>query len=89
MPELTLRFYDIGLRPMRTETLTVPDQGAAVAFARSRLRASRFKAASIHVDGAFLVQLGRDGPDREARDLSSNSWRRADEEPIHVSAART
>ena len=89
MAEVTLRFYDIGLGPLRTETLTVADEGAAVAMARSRLRTSRFKAASVHVDGDFLVQIGRRGLHPEARDLSSNSWRKADEEPFPVLDART
>ena len=88
MAELTLRFYDIGLRPLRTETMTVADESEAVALARSRLRTSRFKAASVHLDGAFLVQIGRRGAYPEARDLSSNSWRRADEEPCPVLDAR-
>lgn len=84
MPELTLRFYDAGLRPLRTETLPVPGDGAAIALACSRLRSSRFTAASVHVDGAFVVQFGRDGDAPASRDLAANRWRRADEDPGHV-----
>lgn len=84
MPELTLSVYDAGLRPLRTETLPVPDDGAAVALARARLRSSRFTAASVYVDGAFVVQFGRDGDAPGSRDLASNLWRLADEDPGHI-----
>jgi hypothetical protein len=33
MPELTLRFFDIGPAPLRTERLTVEDNVAAIALA--------------------------------------------------------
>jgi len=68
MPELTLRLYDVGNTPLRTERLTVADDPAAVEVARLRLRSSRFKGATIHVDGAFLVRLGPDGFPCGARD---------------------
>lgn len=80
MAELTLRFYDVGLVAMRTETMTVPDAGAAITLARSRLKSSRFKAASIHLDGAFLAQVGRDGLDQVSRDLCAKRWRRIDDD---------
>lgn len=80
MPELTLRLYDIGLKPLRTEILAVSDDDEAVAVARSRLKKSRFTAASVHVDGAFVLQFGRDGAEPASRDLSANRWRLADEE---------
>lgn len=61
MPELTLRLYDVGSDPLRTERLLVPDNPAAIEVARTRLKSSRFKGATVHIDGAFVVRLGADG----------------------------
>ncbi|CAN5305327.1 hypothetical protein BH10PSE1_BH10PSE1_13370 [soil metagenome] len=68
MPELTLRFFDIGPAPLRTERLTVEDNVAAIALARTRLRDSRFKTATVHVDETFIVRIGPDGLPRRSQD---------------------
>lgn len=61
MPVMTLRLFDAGAQPLRTERLTVADASEAIAVARSRLKSSRFKRATIHLDGVYLVRLGSDG----------------------------
>jgi hypothetical protein len=70
MPDATFQFYVTGPRSLRTEHLVVDDAEAAIALVARRIADSRFTSARVHVDGAFLVEVTRDGrhlrrPDRE------------------------
>ena len=60
MPHLTLRLFDNGVRPLRTETLDVESATAAIDLARARVRSSRFRSATVHLDGVYVRAVGPD-----------------------------
>ena len=60
MPVLTLRLFDLASRPLRTETLEVDSALVAIDTAQARVRASRFRSATIHLDGVYLRTVGRE-----------------------------
>ena len=60
MPVLTLRLFDLASRPLRTETLEVDSALVAIDTAQARVRGSRFRSATIHLDGVYLRTVGRE-----------------------------
>lgn len=78
MPELILRLFDGGARPLRTERLAADSAEAAVDLARARVRGSRFSSATVQFDGACLSVVA-DGGRGSVGGSHPDEGRRADE----------
>lgn len=61
MAEFTLRFYNGGDRPLRTDVVDVETVSDAVQIVRARLRGSRFVNATIHAPSGSVTQVDEVG----------------------------
>ena len=61
MRDFVVKLYEVGTRPMRSETVTARDAASVAVLAGARLRSSRFTTASVHADGALLFHIDGKG----------------------------